>query len=51
MALECAHGDCPWPGLWRHVLEMDGDEGHWRYVFCRKSHRARWAGENGIILS
>jgi hypothetical protein len=49
-ACECAYGDCPWPGLWRLAFEMDGDEGHWSYLFCRKSHRARWAEENGVVL-
>ena len=50
-ARECAWTGCPWPGLYRHEVTMDGEEGTWRYVFCRKSHRAKWAGENGVILS
>jgi hypothetical protein len=48
-ALECAHGDCPWPGLWRHVLELDGEDGTWRYVFCSLRHCRRWAAEHGIL--
>lgn len=47
-ALECAHGDCPWPGLWRNVLEMDGDDGTWKFLFCTRRHRSHWAREHGL---
>jgi hypothetical protein len=50
-ARECAWTGCPWPGLYRHEVVMDGEEGTWRWVFCRKSHRAKWASENGVILT
>lgn len=49
-ALECAYGDCPWPGLPRHTTAVEGDGGTWRYVFCRRTHRRAWAQENGIAL-
>lgn len=49
IATECAYGQCRWPGLWRNVLEVPGDEGTWRYVFCRASHRELWAAGNGIM--
>lgn len=49
-ALECAHGDCHWPGLWRHEHAIDGDEGTWRYVFCRRSHKRAWAAEHAVLL-
>ena len=47
----CAYGDCPWPGLYRHELAIDGDEGTWRYYYCRKAHRRLWAAANDLILS
>jgi hypothetical protein len=46
---DCAWGDCPWPGLWRNEVSMEGEDGTWRYVFCRKAHQRRWVAENGIV--
>lgn len=46
----CAYRDCPWAGRRRWAHEMHGDEGRWTFLFCRKSHRAKWAAENGVIL-
>lgn len=51
IAVECAHGDCPWPGLWWHVHRMSGGEGEWSYLFCRPSHRRAWAAGHGLTLS
>ena len=50
-ALACAHGECPWPGLYRNQHEMPGDEGTWRYVFCTKRHQRAWATGHGILLT
>ena len=49
--LGCAHGDCRWPGLYRHEHAIEGEDGTWRYLFCRKSHQRAWAMGNGIIPS
>lgn len=50
-ALACAYADCQWPGLHRNTAEVPGDDGTWRYVFCRPSHKRRWAAEHAIVLS
>ena len=47
----CAVTGCLWPGLWRHAVPFDEDDGVTTYLFCRKSHRAKWADENGVILT
>lgn len=44
----CAHGDCRWPGLYRHEHTIAGDEGTWRYVFCTRRHHNAWAARHGI---
>ena len=49
-AVGCAHADCPWPGLYRHQIEIPGDDGMWRLFFCRNRHRRTWAAANGIHL-
>lgn len=48
--LGCAHAACPWPGRYRLLHEMPDDDGTWRYLFCTKRHRTRWAVDNLIRL-
>ncbi len=50
-ALGCAHQDCQWPGLYRHEHSIPGEDGTWRYMFCRASHRRAWAEANRLVLS
>jgi hypothetical protein len=44
----CALGDCPWPGLWRHAVPFDEDDGVTTYLFCRKRHKRAWAAVNDM---
>jgi hypothetical protein len=49
--LDCAHGDCRWPGRYRHEHEIAGEDGTWRYLFCSDRHRRAWAAEHRIRLT
>lgn len=49
--LACAFGDCQWPGLYRLEHTVPGEDGTWRYVFCRKAHRRAWAEANRLRVS
>lgn len=45
----CAYGDCGRRGSGRWQFAIPVEDGTYRYSFCRKRHRTRWAAENELV--
>lgn len=46
----CAYGDCGRHGSARWQFALPVEDGVYRYTFCRKRHRERWAADNQLIV-